>query len=63
MFHAIKLVVLLAALPEARDELLRVWEGIKPEEYEKAPKGPSAREVRKARLEAYLAGDKGAYFS
>ena len=33
LFHAIKLVVLTAALPDARDELCRIWEGLKPEVY------------------------------
>ena len=70
LFHAIKLAILTATLPEARDELQRVWNGIKPEAYVKdeeagttTPRGLSIKDARKARLEAYLAGDKGAYFN
>ena len=70
LFYAIKLAILTAALPEARDELQRVWNDIKPEVYERdeeagttTPRGLSNKDARKARLEAYLAGDKGAYFS
>ena len=51
LFHAVKLAILSAALPEARDELHRIWLNLMPETY---------AEVDNERI--MIAGPRGPYY-